>query len=216
MSNIAAEQYHRVYFTAHGIRTVCLRFTNTYRTLMFTPTLLSVVIIGFIWKLILSPTWGVAKSMLGAVGLGSLFAPWLGQEGSALFTLALISVWQWVGMPLLLTYAALLNIPDSLNEAAREYKALHETLQGLNETQMTEVWLGTWSVRDIVAHIAGWHQEMSPALERLARGERPVPEGVSYEDVDGWNERCEPFLWTKDPDTILAKAKRQTSSDTRH
>jgi hypothetical protein len=78
---------------------------------------------------------------------------------------------------------------ELLNEAAREYKALHETLQGLNETQMTEVWLGTWSVRDIVAHIAGWHQEMSPALERLARGERPVPEGVSYDDVDSWNER---------------------------
>ncbi|MGK9234587.1 sugar ABC transporter permease [Inquilinus limosus] len=96
-----------------------LRFTNTYRTLMFTPTLLSVVIIGFIWKLILSPTWGVAKSMLGTVGLGSLFAPWLGQEGSALITLALVSVWQWVGMPLLLTYAALLNIPESLTEAAR-------------------------------------------------------------------------------------------------
>jgi hypothetical protein len=78
---------------------------------------------------------------------------------------------------------------ELLNEAAREYKALHETLQGLNETQMTQVWLGTWAVRDIVAHIAGWHQEMSPALERLARGERPVPEGVSYDDVDGWNER---------------------------
>ena len=78
---------------------------------------------------------------------------------------------------------------ELLNEAAREYKALHEALQGLNETQMTEVWLGTWSVRDIVAHIAGWHREMSPALERLARGERPIPEGVSYEDIDGWNAR---------------------------
>ena len=78
---------------------------------------------------------------------------------------------------------------ELLNEAAREYKALHETLQGLNETQMTEVWLGTWSVRDIVAHIAGWHQEMTPALERLTPGDRPIPEGVSYDDVDGWNER---------------------------
>ena len=78
---------------------------------------------------------------------------------------------------------------ELLNEAAREYQALYETLQGLNETQMTEVWLGTWSVRDIVAHIAGWHQEMGPALERLARGERPIREGVSYDDVDGWNAR---------------------------
>ncbi|MBI3972425.1 MAG: NAD-dependent epimerase/dehydratase family protein [Chloroflexi bacterium] len=30
VSNIAAEHYHRVYFHAYGIRTVCLRLTNTY------------------------------------------------------------------------------------------------------------------------------------------------------------------------------------------
>jgi hypothetical protein len=78
---------------------------------------------------------------------------------------------------------------ELLNEAAREYQGLHEAWQGLNEAQMSEVWLGTWSVRDIAAHIAGWHLEMAPALERLARGERPIKEGVSYDDVDGWNER---------------------------
>jgi len=78
---------------------------------------------------------------------------------------------------------------ELLNEAAREYKTFHEALQGLNESQMSEVWLGTWSVKDIVAHIAGWHEEMGPALERLARGERPIREGVSYDDVDAWNAR---------------------------
>ena len=76
-----------------------------------------------------------------------------------------------------------------LNEAAREYRAFHEAVHGLNEEQMTEVWLGTWSVKEIVAHISGWHREMGPALERIARGERPVPEGVSYDDVDEWNAR---------------------------
>ena len=78
---------------------------------------------------------------------------------------------------------------ELLNEAAREYKAFHEALQGLNEAQLTEVWLGTWSVKDIVAHIAGWHEELGPALERLSRGERPIREGVSYDDVDAWNAR---------------------------
>ena len=34
--------------------------------------------------------------------------------------------------------------------------------------------------------------------------------------IDGWNERCEPFHWTKDAETILAKAKRKTTSNTRH
>jgi hypothetical protein len=78
---------------------------------------------------------------------------------------------------------------ELLNEAAREYKAFHESIQGLNEQQMTEVWLGSWSVKEIVAHMSGWHREMLPALERLARGQKPMPEGVSYDDVDAWNAR---------------------------
>jgi len=35
--------------------------------------------------------------------------------------------------------------------------------------------------------------------------------------IDGWNDRCEPFVWTKTADEILAKAKpRQKTSNTRH
>jgi len=30
--------------------------------------------------------------------------------------------------------------------------------------------------------------------------------------IDGWNYRCHPFTWTKDADTILAKARRTTTS----
>jgi hypothetical protein len=78
---------------------------------------------------------------------------------------------------------------ELLNQAAREYKALHEALSGLNEEQMMEVWLGTWSVKDIVAHMTGWHREMAAALVRMARGEKPIPDGVSYDDVDAWNAR---------------------------
>jgi raffinose/stachyose/melibiose transport system permease protein len=96
-----------------------LRLKGFYRTVMFLPTMLSVVIVGFSWNLILSPLWGVADGALKAVGLGSLFAPWLGLESSALVTLSLISVWQFVGIPMMLIYAALLNIPDELIDAAR-------------------------------------------------------------------------------------------------
>ena len=95
------------------------RFGGTYRTLIFVPTLLSVVIVGFIWELILSPLWGVAPTMLGAVGAGGLYRPWLGLESSALVTVSLISVWQYVGIPMMLIYAALLSIPDELIDAAR-------------------------------------------------------------------------------------------------
>src|SRR6185369_9869464 len=70
------------------------RIRNFFRTVIFMPTVLSVVIIGFIWQLILNPLWGVAQSMLKAVGLGAWFGPWLGKPETALVTVALISVWQ--------------------------------------------------------------------------------------------------------------------------
>jgi raffinose/stachyose/melibiose transport system permease protein len=109
-----------------------LRFRATYRTLIFMPTMLSVVVIGFVWQLILSPLWGIAKMFLQAFGLGFLFAPWLGLESSALVTVSLISVWQFVGIPMILIYTALLAIPDELVDAA--------TVDGLNQFQ-TFVWV---------------------------------------------------------------------------
>ena len=90
-----------------------------FRTVIFMPTVLSVVIIGFIWQLILNPLWGVAEGMLESVGLGAWFGPWLGKPETALITVSLISVWQFVGIPMILFYAALIGIPDELMEAAR-------------------------------------------------------------------------------------------------
>lgn len=95
-----------------------LRGAAFYRTAIFVPTILSFVVVGFVWKLMLSPIWGIAPDLLGAVGLKSLFAPWLGKEEYALTTLALISVWQFVGIPMMLIYAALLSIPEEVIEAA--------------------------------------------------------------------------------------------------
>jgi raffinose/stachyose/melibiose transport system permease protein len=71
-----------------------------------------------VWKLILSPLWGVAPYLLKLVGLGHLFHPWLGVQSSALTAVSLISVWQFIGIPMMLIYAALLSIPDEVLEAA--------------------------------------------------------------------------------------------------
>lgn len=83
-----------------------LRGRNVYRTLIFIPTTLSVVIVGFIWQLILSPLWGVMGT------------PVLGKPGTALPALSLISVWQFIGIPMIFFYAILIAIPDELIEAA--------------------------------------------------------------------------------------------------
>jgi len=76
-----------------------------------------------------------------------------------------------------------------LSEAETEFTLFKRAIAGLDEARMRQVWLGTWSARDIVAHISGWHREMGPALARIARGERPIPEGTSYDDLDAWNAK---------------------------
>ena len=44
--------------------------------------------------------------------------PLLGVPGTSLITVSLMSVWQYVGLPMVLLMAALLNVPDELIEAA--------------------------------------------------------------------------------------------------
>lgn len=86
---------------------VLRRSVGVYRTLLFIPATLSVVIVGFIWRLIINPLWGIVEY------------PLLGDEKSALPTIALMSVWQYVGIPMIFLYTALLAIPEEVLEAAR-------------------------------------------------------------------------------------------------
>lgn len=83
------------------------RSVGLYRTLLFVPATLSVVIVGFIWRLIINPLWGVVSF------------PLLGTEATALPTISLMSVWQYIGIPMIFLYTALLAIPDDVIEASR-------------------------------------------------------------------------------------------------
>jgi hypothetical protein len=73
-----------------------------------------------------------------------------------------------------------------LNEAAREYRALHEAWRGLNEEQMSEVWLGTWSVRDIAAllEMDETHESFMKAAAAVP-AERVQPGKTAWKIVDG-------------------------------
>lgn len=96
-----------------------LRGRAVYRTVLFAPAMLSVVVSGFVWKLMLSPIWGVVHEIMQGIGIGSLFRPWLGLEKTALVTLSLISSWQYFGIPMMLFLAALVGVPDELIDSAR-------------------------------------------------------------------------------------------------
>ncbi|HUM26656.1 MAG TPA: sugar ABC transporter permease [Anaerolineales bacterium] len=92
---------------------------NFYRTIIFAPATLSVLVVGFLWTLILNPQWGAVNKTFMALGLKQFALPWLGRENLALPVISLTSVWQWVGMPTVMFLAGLMGISDELLEAAR-------------------------------------------------------------------------------------------------
>ena len=94
------------------------RGRELYRTIIFIPTTLAVVITGFLWKLILNPQWGSVNLILEKVGLGDLALPWLGLSETALPVISLVSSWQWVGIPTMIFLAALQQLPAEYFEAA--------------------------------------------------------------------------------------------------
>ena len=94
------------------------RGRDFFRTIIFTPATLSVLVTGFLWTLILNPQWGAVNIILEKVGLSSLALPWLGDENLALLVISLTSAWQWVGMPTVMFLAGLLGISEELIEAA--------------------------------------------------------------------------------------------------
>jgi raffinose/stachyose/melibiose transport system permease protein len=92
---------------------------SVLRTVIFIPATLSVLVIGFLWRLILNPQWGAVNQFLKSVGLRDWALPWLGEPGLVLIIISLVSCWQWVGLPTMMFLAGLLTISDDLLEAAR-------------------------------------------------------------------------------------------------
>jgi raffinose/stachyose/melibiose transport system permease protein len=90
-----------------------------FRTVIFIPVTLSVLVTGYIWKLILNPQWGALNLFLTKIGLESWALPWLGNPHVALPIVSLVSSWQWVGLPTMMFLAGLERISEDLFEAAQ-------------------------------------------------------------------------------------------------
>jgi uncharacterized protein (TIGR03083 family) len=69
------------------------------------------------------------------------------------------------------------------------YSDFRTAIEGLTEEQMTAPFMDDWGVREVLGHVAGWHDQMALGLERMAQGMRPTPEGVDWSDVQGFNMR---------------------------
>lgn len=86
------------------------------RALFFGASVLSVSVVSLVWMLALMPDRGVVPQIAAALGIPNLAL--LTQIGSAMPTLALVTAWWVVGLPMMLFLAALQQIPRELYEAA--------------------------------------------------------------------------------------------------
>jgi raffinose/stachyose/melibiose transport system permease protein len=87
-----------------------------YQTVIFLPVTLAVLVTGYLWKLLLNPVW--SGPFLQGLGLQALARPWLGDKNTALLCVALVSCWQWIGIPVMMFVAALRGISEDYIEAA--------------------------------------------------------------------------------------------------
>ncbi|HET9171673.1 MAG TPA: sugar ABC transporter permease [Actinospica sp.] len=88
------------------------------RVLIFVPYVISEVIVGTGWGLMLQVN-GAVNDVLGHVGLGSLQADWLADPKLAIWTLMAIISWKYIGFAVILMLAGLQSIPDEVFEAAQ-------------------------------------------------------------------------------------------------
>jgi N-acetylglucosamine transport system permease protein len=97
----------------HGVRGA-----GFYRVVYFFPQVLSVAIVGVLWKEMYAPHTGMINGLLRAVGLDALAVAWLGDPRFAFWCVLAVLVWMNVGFYVVLFSAAMQSIPRDLYEAA--------------------------------------------------------------------------------------------------
>jgi raffinose/stachyose/melibiose transport system permease protein len=95
-----------------------IKGANLFRKIYLIPMLLSSVAIAQLWMRIYHPSNGVMNSFLMSLGVEN--PPlWLSDSSIVLYAIFIPIIWQYAGFYILIYYAALKNIPESLVEAAR-------------------------------------------------------------------------------------------------
>ena len=91
------------------------RMANVYRGLFFIPYIMSMTVVGFIWKFIFTSGF---KSLYAATGWGLWNLSWLGDPKIVFFSVVLVGVWQSLGFYIVLYIAGLQAVPTDVLEAA--------------------------------------------------------------------------------------------------
>jgi len=89
-----------------------------FRTVYFIPVVISSAAIGVMFLRVYNPDFGVLNVLLDKTGLSALKKDWIASKETALMSIIMPVVWQYIGYHMLLMYAAVKGIPDELFEAA--------------------------------------------------------------------------------------------------
>lgn len=95
-----------------------IKGADLLRKIYLIPMLLASVAIAQLWMKIYHPSNGMLNTLLIAIGIEDPPA-WLADANLALYAIIIPIIWQYAGFYILIYYAALKNIPESLVEAAR-------------------------------------------------------------------------------------------------
>lgn len=93
-----------------------LRRSAVLRSVFFGSSVLSVTVVTLVWRLVYMPGRGLLSGVLDAVGLPNVNL--VGDERLALLSVAIVTVWWIIGLPMTLFLAALQQIPPEIYEAA--------------------------------------------------------------------------------------------------
>jgi multiple sugar transport system permease protein len=91
-------------------------FKAFYRTVHFLPVMAATIAVAVVWEFMLHPNFGLVNLLLAKVGIAG--PRWLADPGTALFSLAIIGVWQAAGFNMVLFLTGLTGIPAHIYEAA--------------------------------------------------------------------------------------------------
>jgi len=90
-----------------------------FKTVYFSPIILSATATGLMWYFILLPGTGVLSSLLNAIGLSSWDRNWLVDKGVAFNSVIVVNSWCWAGYYMIILYAAITSISQDVLEAAK-------------------------------------------------------------------------------------------------
>jgi raffinose/stachyose/melibiose transport system permease protein len=94
------------------------KFAPALRVIYFIPVMVSISVIALLFSFIYNPQMGLLNSFLELIGLEELGKPWLGNAGTAIYSVIAMSQWQSIGFITMLFIVAIQKIPKELYEAA--------------------------------------------------------------------------------------------------